>query len=477
MSDQLAIKLDDCTTKGYVIAPAGYGKTHLIALAVQRANKRQLILTHTFAGVNSIKAKMTTLGVPAAKYHVDTIASWSLRLCLAYPKTSDWKVENPSSKQWDKLYECCSMLLGKQFIRHVVAYTYAGVYVDEYQDCSDIQHTLVCALADFLPSRVLGDPMQAIFDFDGVAPVDWEKSVYPHFERLGELEKPWRWENAGEPKLGTWLKDARKILEQGQKIDLIVGVPPSVKLIYTDSQYLDQTQYLSLCDLLGNDGSVIALHGGDQQSKNKTHRLARTMSGRFSSIEEVEGKALFTFLNKLAKAKTTQSAFLHALDFAKQCFTGVDKSLTAGTKKGDVAKQSKATKYPLVLEAANLYLNSPTSFHLKAFFLALKANDETSAYRRDLLYRFMNMLKIHIDGEVATLVESAHLYQRVMRHTGRPISHRKLIATTLLVKGLEYDHAVILDANSLRTKDLYVAMTRGSKSLTIILTSKQLPEV
>ena len=62
-----------------------------------------------------------------------------------------------------------------------------------------------------------------------------------------------------------------------------------------------------------------------------------------------------------------------------------------------------------------------------------------------------------------------------MRHTGRPISHQKLIGTTLLVKGLEYDHAVILDADSLGAKDLYVAMTRGSKSLTIICSAKHLP--
>ena len=418
---------------------------------------------------------MATLGVSSSKYQIDTIASWSLRLCLAYPKTSGWKVENPSSKQWDKLYESCSGLLGKQFIRHIVRCTYAGVYADEYQDCSDLQHTLVCALADFLPCRVLGDPMQAIFDFEGGKPVDWDVCVYPHFECLGELEKPWRWDNAGELELGAWLKAARKCLEQGQKIDLINGVPISVKRLYTEAQYLGHKQYSSLCYLLGNDGSVIALHGGDQESKNKTHLLAKMMSGRFSSLEEVEGKAIFSFINKLAKARTVKAGFLLILDFAKKCFTGVNETLTAGTAKGEVAKQSKVTKYPLVLNAANIYLTVPTSFHLKAFFLALKANDKTSAYRRDLLYRFLNVLKVHIDGEGATLLESANLYQRGMRHTGRPISHRKLIGTTLLVKGLEYDHAVILDADSLRAKDLYVAMTRGSKSLTIICSGKHLP--
>lgn len=477
MSEELALKLNDFTAKGYVIAPAGYGKTHLIAMAVKAANKRQLILTHTFAGVNSIKTKMTALGVPSSKYQIDTIASWSLRLCLAYPKTSGWKVEHPSGKQWSKLYECCSGLLGKQFVRRVVTATYAGVYVDEYQDCSDLQHGLVCAFAEFMPCRILGDPMQAIFDFGGDEgkPVNWTVSVYPTFTCLGQLDTPWRWKTTGDPRLGDWLKKARETLAQGQKIDLSNGLPACVKRVHTTPEFLGSKQYFSLMDLLGNHDSVIALHGGDQQSKNKTHLLARALGGKFSSIEEVEGKDLHSFIKKLVAAKTTQEGFLLALDFSKKCFTGVGKALTAGTQKGQVAKQSKATKYPLVLHAANAYLGSPTSAHLRDFFLALKANPETSAYRRDLLYRFLNVLKTHIDGVGGDLTEAANKYQRDMRHTGRPISHRKLIGTTLLVKGLEYDHAVILDADTLDAKDLYVAMTRGAKTLTIIGAQRHLP--
>ncbi|MGQ7938416.1 hypothetical protein [Paraburkholderia sp. D1E] len=111
------------------------------------------------------------------------------------------------------------------------------------------------------------------------------------------------------------------------------------------------------------------------------------------------------------------------MDFSEKYFTGVDKALTADTKRGQVAKQSKGTKYPLVLHAANAYLKTPTSGHFKAFFLALKANQEASAYRRDLLYRFLNVLKMHIEGERVILSEAANLYQREMRHTGRPIGH------------------------------------------------------
>jgi len=477
VSNELAVKLAECTTKGYVVAPAGYGKTHLIAMAVKAGSRRQLILTHTFAGVNSIKTKMTSLGVPSSRYQIDTIAGWSLRLCLAYPKASAWKIENPTSKQWAKLYECCSNLLSKDFVRRVVEASYAGVYVDEYQDCSDLQHRLVCALADFLPSRILGDPMQAIFDFDDGKPVDWEASICPHFDCLGHLEKPWRWDNAGRPELGAWLNAARKSLEQGETIDLMNGLPASVKRVHTQPQYLPAKQYALLCEHLGNTASVIALYGGDQVSKNKTHRLARTMAGRFSSIEEVEGKALFSFVKKLDAAKTARDRFLLVLEFAKHCFTAVDKTLTAGTKLGNIAKETKATKYPDLLAAANLCLTTPTSRNLKAFVLLLKANPETSAYRRDLLYRFLTVLKLHVDGQGATLLESANLYQREMRHIGRPIRHQKLIATTLLVKGLEYDHSIILDADSLGPKDLYVAMTRGAKSLTIVCSGKTLPSV
>ena len=71
-----------------------------------------------------------------------------------------------------------------------------------------------------------------------------------------------------------------------------------------------------------------------------------------------EGKVLHSFLKKLEAAKTAQAGFLLVLDFAKKCFTGVGVTLTAGTKKGEAAKQSKRTKYPLVLHAANTYRNT-----------------------------------------------------------------------------------------------------------------------
>lgn len=100
---------------GYVLAPAGFGKTHLIAESVGRADRRQLVLTHTFAGVSAIRRKMRLCRVPASLFQIDTIASWALRFACAYPSVSKWTVRRPESKQWPKMYAACSALLDNQW--------------------------------------------------------------------------------------------------------------------------------------------------------------------------------------------------------------------------------------------------------------------------------------------------------------------------------------------------------------------------
>ena len=128
---------------------------------------------------------MRQLSVPSGACRVDTIASWALRLCLSYPGASDWALQRPEGKQWAALYRACGVLLDHQFIRRILKASYGGLYVDEYQDCSTEQHQLVLRLARDLPCRILGDPLQAIFDFEEERPVDWAG------EDPGEIRAPW----------------------------------------------------------------------------------------------------------------------------------------------------------------------------------------------------------------------------------------------------------------------------------------------
>ncbi|WP_052690140.1 UvrD-helicase domain-containing protein, partial [Xanthomonas albilineans] len=356
MDEGLPQVLADFAGKGYVIAPAGYGKTHLIARAVQASSRRQLVLTHTYAGVNAIRKKMQLLRVPPSRYQIDTIASWALRTCLYFPKTSKWKKDNPAGKDWAKLYAACATMLNRPFVQHVVKCSYGGMYVDEYQDCSNQQHELVEAVAQLLPCRLLGDPMQAIFEFDE-RPVDWEKAIYPNYQLLGELKTPWRWKLAGTDELGQWLGQARTLLSEGKQVPLDEQLPAGVHRYSVDlNDFNDPKRLRVFFEFLKTDDSVIAIHSGDQKSKNKTHNLAYSLAGKFSSLEEVEGKDLHRFVKKIDSAKSPGERLLQVIIFLKKCCNAVGGVLAAATTRGEAGKVIKTTKCPEILDAANRYL-------------------------------------------------------------------------------------------------------------------------
>ena len=70
-------------------------------------------------------------------------------------------------------------------------------------------------------------------------------------------------------------------------------------------------------------------------------------------------------------------------------------------------------------------------------------------------------------GEAASLEEAAWVVRTRSRRLGR-VMPRCAVGTTLLVKGLEFAHAVVLDADAFDAKNLYVALTRGARSLTVV---------
>ena len=105
------------------------------------------------------------------------------------------------------------------------------------------------------------------------------------------------------------------------------------------------------------------------------------------------------------------------------------------------------------------------------FLLSLKAVAGVKVFRADLFNRALAVLRKHALRPDLSLAEAAEKYHGEFRHKGRPVGRRRLIGTTLLVKGLEFDHSIVLDATSLSKKELYVALTRGARSLTIVSTA------
>ena len=460
---------------GYVVAPAGFGKTHLIADAVGLATTRQLVLTHTYAGVNALRRKLRELRVPSKACRVDTIASWALRLCLSYAGASDWAVQRPQGEQWTTLYRTCGELLDHRFIRRILKASYGGLYVDEYQDCSTAQHQLVLRLARDLPCRILGDPLQAIFDFEDESPVDWDGEIRDNFDCLGQLATPHRWVRAGQPGLGVWLQAARSTLEEGRPIDL-TQLAAGVTFRRAENENALLIAQGKACRYFNCDRRhrVIAIHKGNQHYKAKCHRLARHIGGRFSSIEEIEGRDLFSFLNQVERARTDQMRFKKLVAFAADCMTSVRDNLPAATSRGEYTHVRSNTRNPTAAAAANEYLAHPSSANMAAFLNALNALPDVQVIRADLFNRMTGVLKKHILHPDLSLLDAAERYHSEFRYKGRPVGRRRLIGTTLLIKGLEFDHAIILDATSLSRKELYVALTRGARSLTIISTTAML---
>lgn len=454
-----------------MVAPAGFGKTYLIAESVSRSSGRQLVLTHTYAGVNALRRKMRELSVCNTVYHIDTVASWALRLCLSYRRTSGWAIERPADNvKWTALYKACAELLDKQFIRKIVRASYKSLYVDEYQDCSLAQHEIVLKLSRDLPCCVLGDPLQGIFDFAGQRPVDWEHDVTENFEPLGQLETPYRWLRAGMPGIGEWLQIVRGKLETGQSIDFSEELPAGVKFKVVNAHadlvriQSNTCRYFS-CDWLE---SVIAIHKGTQYYKAKCRVLARMVSGKFSSIEEIEGKALFSFVQKIEGAPNSKKRLKELVAFAALCMTAVMENLPAATKRGEFVQIRNNTKNPEVARYANAYLADPNSINLSAFLIALKGINGVNIFRADLFNRAIGVMRKQAGHQQLSLAEATEKYHSEFRYKGRPVGRRKLIGTTLLVKGLEFDHGIVLEADSLSRKELYVALTRSAKSLTII---------
>jgi hypothetical protein len=468
-----ATELAGFSGSGYVLAPAGFGKSHLIAEAVKQSPGRQLVLTHTYAGLSALRTKLRMLGASSRLFRLDTIASWALRLVLSFARTSGWTQRRPEGAEWTALYISCARLLDSVFIGKAIRASYKGVFVDEYQDCSVEQHRLVTQIAKHVPCRVLGDPMQSLFDF-GDEPVDWSRDVESSFQELGTLTIPQRWIRAGAPQIGEWIADVRRQLLGFESIDLTnvrAGISPR---IICSSEDLVRSQ-VNVCRFFKSRSSesAVAIHRGAPEYKAKCHMLARSLRGSFTSIEEIEGRALFSRLKKLNSANSSKKKLREVLSFAAECMTAVKQNLSEATLRGEKAKIRANTKFPDVAIAANRFLDDPTSGAMVELLHRIEHSDRTNVVRRDLYNRMLGVLRKHALNPEADLLERAEKYQAEFRYMGR-LAGRRLIGTTLLIKGLEFHHAIVLDAASLSSKELYVALTRGSKSLTIVSTSAML---
>lgn len=451
----------DC---GSVSAPAGCGKTHLIASALQRHDdsKPILILTHTNAGVAALRARLTHMGVPQRSYRITTIDGWAMRLIGTFPHRSGHAegildLTDPRN-DYPAIRQGTINILAGDHLRDVLQATYARLFVDEYQDCLVEQHAMVSMIAEVLPTCVLGDPMQAIFGWGTNVLVDWEADVHARFPPAGELDTPWRWRNVGTEAFGRWLLQVRAALQSGQPIDL-THAPAEVEVITVtgDDDVPNQTRAANTRPPV-EGGSVLIVCDARRPPRH------REIAARARGAVVVENADLTDFILFAASFDMrAPTATDELIDFAGSTMTGVGAAQMKQRLRVLLAGRERSP--PNDAEAAALaFARAPSPAAAVALLVEINRQAGVFPLRPALVRSAIQAFNGCVDAE--DFHDMAVRTREQSRVKGRALP-RRAVGSTLLLKGLEADVAVIIDTDQLNARDLYVAMTRGSRKLVI----------
>jgi len=454
--------------RGLVVAPAGCGKTHLIAESVGYAEGRQLILTHTHAGVDALRTKLNALDVPSSKYWITTIDGFALCYTSAFPILGQWELCYPqANEEWTALRNSAASVLKYKAPRDIIKVTYSGIYVDEYQDCCGSQHAMINSLAEIVPCRIVGDPMQAVYRKLNMSdPLSWQQ-VKSSFEIVDHLTEPYRWRK-GNNELGEWLLDVRQHFEKGEEVDLSSADSKAVKWISKNS-FQDQ---IKTCFEMCNETGVVVICDWPSRCSS----IAEKMQDLFVVFESVECPDLLKFSEEIEKTFGIDRV-VKVVDFACKCLTGMSicKENLKRLVNGSPYNPNKPDRVLLWDHMQFVIENDELKF-VDNLLEAIEALQSKHHFKRRELWREMQRtISNYESGSDKTLQETAWLIRDYARRNGRKISYRRIVATPLLIKGLEFNHAIVLDSTQMKTpEELYVAMTRGSLTLTVLSSSEKL---
>ena len=481
MDAQTGIDLGKFLTanKSMIVAPAGHGKTHTIVDCLEHykpEGKKILILTHTHAGIASIREKIAERNVPAKYYEINTICSFSLNLTLSYIPEDQLPDDSDMNDRYRKAQEFAMTLLSSKPIRSVMKAKYDHIIVDEYQDCDFEQHRLINKLGEIIKVHILGDAMQGIFDFNG-SPIDLNGvHLNAYQENCQTLSTPWRWINAGCPELGQEILDIRLLLEKGQSVNLTQY--KQIKYIRTtkndyfwhsknkiEKPEIIKILYYYLSDRY--DGNVLVIHPESHRKEPRIKLTKRLFNlGMLESIDDRD------YYETLKSFENSQGDELIAaiISFIKlTCVTSdLDNWIHSN---GTFVKKKKNEEDIAKSESLKGHIESLKNKNQPGNILAIishirQALGINKVARKDIFYTIERILK-DAQSRRISLLEALKQNRDKVRRIGRSIQG-KYIGTTLLTKGLECEAVIVLDAHKFPTAEhLYVALSRCSRRLIV----------
>jgi len=463
-----SFSLFDCQ-RGLVVAPAGCGKTQTIVDALKGHEGRPvLILTHTNAGVAALRGRLKVAQVPTAKFKLATIDGWALRVVASFPRLSGLTIDHSTKLDYPAVQAAALYAVASSALAPVSQATYSRLVVDEYQDCSMAQHMLVKALAKLLPCCALGDPLQRIFDFRNSLLPNWDDVVTVDFPVVETFREPWRWINAEERSFGEWLLTARDALLARTPIDL-GSAPTNVRWVQLPASWVDRQRAYSAAinaARVAKEQSILVI--GDEKNRDSRNRFARTTPG-LTVVEPVDLSDLVNAASRI-EACSGVERLVKVLIFASEVMTDVNPEKICDRLR--TLNDGRAKKSTSASEAACLNLARADSFaNIRITLKALTVEEGRRVFRHHLLNGMLDALQRAISRPGLGLHKAAISTREAYRAAGHPLPKRA-VGSTLLLKGLEAEHAVILNADTMNTRHLYVAISRASKSLTIFSASR-----
>ncbi len=457
--------------------PAGTGKTHLLAATARHvvtANGRLLVLTHTNAGVQAVKARLQRFAVSGG-VEVATITSFAFRLTRSYPGLGGLLAPMAMVPEDSRRYvQSATKISAAQHIKDVLRATYTHLLVDEYQDCNTDHHALILELQKAIPrTGILGDPHQAIFGFSEPLPL-WEEEVLTSFPKHdGMTVKPQRWIEHNK-ELGEWLLQVREHLTPGRVLRLNSSrYPPGVTFTNIDGKPNGVATAANALRSLPEEDTVLIIVAHAHMAR----RLAATLGGRFTVMEEVAGKFMATHLASLVDADPSRYAYW-LFAFTKECHVGhgsldpkpLGQRYEDGRLGGDLLKRGSREGVRPAIEALDRVVKDFTLASLAEAMDMIPSSPDLKLHSPEAWFDVRTAIRgaIASGNDASTLLYELSKARDLLRHTGRR-ERRRVISRTLLVKGLEYDHVIIADAaNHTSVNDLYVALTRARKSIRIL---------
>lgn len=454
------------STPASVELPAGTGKTQLLAATVLEAAEqglRSLILTHTNAGVDVIRKRLTKFRVSPKFYVVETITGWAFKLARSYQVIAE--VVIPDAPIWNDsntYLRGAIRVANAAPLQKVLSLSYDCLLVDEYQDCTLLQHEFILALRNSIPRTIVfGDPLQSIFRFRDNTPIEWAEvsSIFPpHFVE----PVPHRWASAN-PELGKFTLDIRQKLQRGGWIDFdgrsesgVLYVPgaPSHNLV-------------NCCRSLANSNGTVAVL---TKWPSDEDRIARSLGGRFNVIEPINGRRIEISLDALPEEGDPLIAKWFA-DTAKTFHVGlggIDRPLLSKLAKGESVADIKRQGLQDFIDVLAKLQNDPSYNNLLEFQKVPYGIEGVRCSNKEAWSDTFRAIQYAVEENAPDVLGNLALIRSRYKHIERQMP-RLVISRPVIIKGLEFDHVIIADIEDFSDPcDLYVALSRARESVTVL---------